>query len=356
MTIQSAPALQERFGSPAYLQMSLAAAMTLGLKEGLFYRNARLYCLNLLLTYPEGCRANCAYCGLQNSRQGAFGEKSFIRVAWPSYDLETIIRKTLKQKSRLFRICISMITHPRALEDTFYLTDRFHREVGLPVSILMNPSSMKPSDLQTLKSAGAQMATVALDLAEEELFESYRGKGVGGPHRFERYWSMLEATAEVFGKNRAGCHLIVGMGEQEEQMVRRIQKVRDLGARSHLFSFYPEKGSQLAQKKACPVDQYRRIQLARYLIDFDHRRFEDMGFDPEGRIVSFGGDKKEVGHWLETGRPFMTSGCPGGRMEAACNRPYGDGPPRDIRSYPFPLEQADVALVKQQMGWDIGIL
>jgi lipoyl synthase len=222
----------------------------------------------------------------------------------------------------------------------------------LPVSILMNPTSMKPADLQMLKSKGAEMAAVALDLAEEDLFETYRGKGVGGPHRFERYWSMLSATAEVFGKNRAGCHLIVGLGEREDQMVSRIQKVRDLGARSHLFSFYPEKGSPLAQKKACPVDRYRRIQLARYLIDFDHRRAEEMVFDPAGQIVSFGGDKKDVTHWIETGQPFMTSGCPGGRMEAACNRPFGDGPPRDIRSYPFPLEEGDIAQVKQQMGWD----
>ena len=68
-------ATSQRFSSPEYLQMSLAAAMTLNLKEGLFFRNARLYCLNLLLTYPDGCRANCSYCGLQKSRNGAFSEK-----------------------------------------------------------------------------------------------------------------------------------------------------------------------------------------------------------------------------------------------------------------------------------------
>src|SRR5512145_1653834 len=84
--------------SPDCLQMSLAAAMTLKLKEGLFYRNARLYCLNLLLTYPDGCRGNCSYCGLQKSRDGAFAEKSFIRVGWPTYDLETIIRQTLENR------------------------------------------------------------------------------------------------------------------------------------------------------------------------------------------------------------------------------------------------------------------
>jgi lipoyl synthase len=340
----------EHPSSPHYLQMSLAAAMTLGLKEGLFYRNARLYCLNLLLTYPEGCYANCAYCGLQKSREGAFGEKSFIRVSWPTYDLETIIRKTREQKHRLFRVCFSMVTHPRSVQDTLYLTERFHREVGLPISILMNPTSMKIPDIQALKNRGAQMAAVALDLATEELFDEHRGKGVMGPHRFDHYWKMLSATASIFGKNRAGCHLIAGMGEREEQMVQRIQKVRDLGARSHLFSFYPEKGSRLAAKEACPVDQYRRIQLARYLIDFDHSRFEEMRFDESGKILSFGLPEEQVQYWIETGRPFLTSGCPGGTMEAACNRPYGDGPPRDIRSFPFPLEEEDITLVKDQMA------
>jgi len=41
--------------SPEYLRMSLAAALTLGLKNGSFYRGARLYCINLLLTYKRGC-------------------------------------------------------------------------------------------------------------------------------------------------------------------------------------------------------------------------------------------------------------------------------------------------------------
>jgi biotin synthase len=245
-----------------------------------------------------------------------------------------------------------MITHPRALRDTLYLTQRFQGEVGLPVSILMNPTSMATSDLQELKKKGAQMAAVALDLATEDLFDRHRGWGVGGPHRFDRYWSMLERTAETFGKDKAGCHLIVGLGEGEEAMVQRIQRVRDLGARTHLFSFFPEKGSKLAREKPCPVNQYRRIQLARYLIDGDYRRAENMSFDDQGRILSYGLKKSEVEQWIETGKPFRTSGCPGGGLEAACNRPFGDGPPRDIRSFPFALEEEDIALVKQQLTLD----
>ena len=70
--------------SPDDMRISLAAAMTLGYEPGVFFRGARLHCVNLLLTYPEGCRARCAYCGLSAERPGAGRGKSFIRVQWPS--------------------------------------------------------------------------------------------------------------------------------------------------------------------------------------------------------------------------------------------------------------------------------
>lgn len=55
--------------SPEYVQMSTAAAITLGIMGGKMYRCSCTRCLNLLLTYPEGCRANCAYCGLARHRK-----------------------------------------------------------------------------------------------------------------------------------------------------------------------------------------------------------------------------------------------------------------------------------------------
>ena len=57
--------------SPEYVQMSTAAAITLGLVPGKMHRTACTHCLNLLVTYPEGCRANCAYCGLARHREEA---------------------------------------------------------------------------------------------------------------------------------------------------------------------------------------------------------------------------------------------------------------------------------------------
>ena len=47
------------------------------------HRCACTRCLNLLLTYPEGCRANCAYCGLARHREADrdYADRNFIRVS-----------------------------------------------------------------------------------------------------------------------------------------------------------------------------------------------------------------------------------------------------------------------------------
>ena len=63
-----APRTPQTRRSPEWVQMSTAAAITLGLVSGRMHRCRCTRCLNLLLTYPAGCRANCAYCGLARHR------------------------------------------------------------------------------------------------------------------------------------------------------------------------------------------------------------------------------------------------------------------------------------------------
>ena len=126
--------------SPEYLRMSLAAAMTLGYKHGLFYRDAKLYCINLLLTYTKGCAARCAYCGLSNTRKGQFSEKSFIRVTWPTYPLDDIIQRISQRRNRIKRICISQVTNKRAIADTRTICRQLRSSFDIPVSLLISPT------------------------------------------------------------------------------------------------------------------------------------------------------------------------------------------------------------------------
>jgi biotin synthase len=342
--------------SPEYVQMSTAAAITLGMLPGRMYRTECTHCLNLLLTYAEGCRANCAYCGLARHREEArdYAERNFIRVDWPLARYDEVIARVRAgaDRGRFQRMCISMITHPDSDADTRVLLDKWVRALPhIPVSILSNPTTMSRSDLVELKALGADIFTVALDAVTPEIFERTRGRTVDSPHRWEKYWQAIEWAAEVFGPERFGVHLICGMGETERELLSLCQKIRDMGGHTHLFAFFPERGSLMEDWPACDAGQWRRVQLGRYLIDHAGGRVERMGFDAEGRVIDFGFARNALDSIIDSGRPFRTSGCPGPEADiSACNRPYGDSSPSDIRSYPFPLVRQDVLLVRRQLG------
>ncbi len=334
--------------SPEYIQTSLAASLTLSLQQGSFHRNAKLKGLNLLLHYEEGCLGRCHFCGLSRSRREDPRGKTFIRVDWPIYTLKEIIEKS-KMKDQIHRVCISMITHPKALEDTLYITKRLKEETDLPISVLVAPTLIcDHNSLGAMKNAGADRVGIAIDAATLELFDRLRGKGVEGPHRWDHYWDVVRMAVGVFGKFHVGIHLIVGLGETEKEMVETIQKGQEMGAYTHLFSFYPEKGSPMENHSPPPISQYRRVQLARWIINESLGSLNQMKFDETGRLVDFG---MEITPLIHTGEPFMTSGCPGRDGKVACNRPYGnERPSAPIRNFPFMPEPQDVEEIKNQLG------
>jgi len=333
--------------SPEYIQTSLAASLTLGFQPGSFHRNAKLKGLNLLLHYEEGCLGKCHFCGLSRSRRQGPREKTFIRVDWPLYSLEDIIQST-KGKDQLHRVCISMITHPKAMEDTFHVIKRLRDETDLCISVLISPTLIHQEDsLIAMKKAGADRVGVAIDAATPQLFDQLRGKGVGGPHQWGHYWKVVHMATSVFGRFYVGIHLIVGLGETEREMVEAIQKGQDMGAHTHLFSFFPEKGSPMEGHPPPSLGQYRRIQLARWIINEGLGSANQMKFNGNGRLIDFG---IEIEPLVQIGEPFMTSGCPGRDGRVACNRPYGnERPSGPIRNFPFMPEKEDIEDIKKQL-------
>jgi len=348
---QAAQVLHEAY-SPEHVRLSLAAAMTLGLAEGRFYRNARLGCINLLLTYATGCKANCSFCGLarENPHRNDPKFEKFIRVAWATQPLEVVLERCASAPNWVERVCISQITHPRAQADTLEICRQVRARTKLPVSLLIAPTLLNKDDLLDMREAGADRIGVAIDAATPGLFAELRGKPVKGPHRWEHYWRIFDVALEVFGRDMVGVHLIYGLGETEEELVRAMDRARAAGGSTHLFCFFPEKFSALGERTQPPPAGYRRVQLARWLIDHDQARAADMSFDPKGRVRDFGVDQAALEAAVALRKPFMTSGCPGASGEVACNRPFGNEKPGpDLRNYPFMLNAEDLALVREQM-------
>jgi lipoyl synthase len=344
--------------SPDYVQLSTAAAITLGLIPGKIYRCGCTRCLNLLLTYPEGCRANCAYCGLARHREAAtnYADRNFIRVDWPAAPLDEIVARVADrgETNPFHRMCISMITHPRSDSDTPVVLERWIRRIPrerVPVSILSNPTTMTRADVMRLYEIGADIFTVALDACTPEIFERTRGKGVDSPHRWQTYWAIFDHARDIFGPERIGMHLIVGLGETDRDVLDLCRKLRAVGGHSHLFCFYPERGSLMDHLPAPPRSRWRRLQLARYLLEYRDVPFEALAFSAQGALLSFGLNDEELEPLVRTGIPFRTSGCPGkDRADvSACDRPYGDSPPSDIASYPFAPNGNDVRRIRRQL-------
>lgn len=330
--------------SPDWVRISLAAAMTLGLEGGLFYRDARLTCINILMQYQDGCRANCLYCGQAREVLGGSDCKNLIRVEWPSHRLDEVIERTKGVQERVERVCVAMITHPRAGEDLLAIVKRVREEVDLPVSTLITPTLMTKEQMRRIRRAGADMIGIAVDAAASDLFHSLRGREARGPHQWGRYVQGLREAVEIMGQGKVGCHLIAGLGETEEEMVSMIQRVYDLGARTHLFSFFPEAGSMMEEWPQPSLEQYRRVQLARYLIDSGISRFGRMSFDDGGRLIYLGVDSEVLRRVVEAGAAFKTSGCPG------CNRPFAnERPGRPIRNFPFEPTHGDIQRIKEQL-------
>jgi biotin synthase len=319
-------------------------------------------CLNLLLTYPEGCRANCAYCGLARHREAErdYADRNFIRVDWPAVPMDEVVDIVARDAKGgpFHRMCISMITHPRSDEDTVTVlrkwTDRID-PAEIPISILSNPTTMTRSDVKTLYEMGSDIFTVALDAATPELFDRTRGKGVQSPHSWKKYWEILMDAREIFGPGKFGAHIIVGMGETESDVLHLVQQLVDLGGHSHMFCFFPEKGSLMDHLPATPRDQWRRVQLGRYLIDYGGGHVDHMKFDDEGRVIDFGIPAGDLDAVIDAGVAFRTSGCPGKFAEdiSACDRPYGDSPPSNIASYPFQPEAVDIRKIRHQLDMSL---
>jgi biotin synthase len=147
-------------------------------------------------------------------------------------------------------------------------------------------------------------------------------------------------------------HLIAGMGETERDVLEVIARLRAAGGHSHMFAFFPERGSLMDHLPAVDRGAWRRVQLARYLMDYRGATLDRFAFDAEGRVTGLGIEDAERDALVASGIPFRTSGCPGKERKdvSACDRPYGDSPPSDIASFPFAPATRDIARIRRQLA------
>jgi lipoyl synthase len=340
---------EDFLASPDHVRISIAAAITLGLRPGRMYRNATCDCVNVLENYPAGCYANCTYCGLARERPGLAQDNTFIRVGWPVFPTDVIAERIAHHPDRVGRVCVAMVQDKRAYTDLVTITERIRRRSDVPISALVTATLLDAAKLHRIKEAGADIIGVGLDAASEEVFYRTRGRGARGPHSWGQHWDIVRAARRIFGPMKVNCHIIVGLGETDRDLVELFYRLKAGEIAGYLFSFNPEPGTAMAAVPRPPIERWRRIQLTKYLIEEKGLARDAIHFDDAGALRRVEATRALVDACLAEGTAFMTNGCPDRTGKMACNRPFGSyRPGEEFRDYPFVPTDADRQVIRAQ--------
>jgi biotin synthase-related radical SAM superfamily protein len=282
------------------------------------------------LMVGERCLMNCAYCA--QAREAQSGDGRLSRVTWPEFRLNRVITRLRKaeQQGAIRRCCIQVTAGQESYDEVLRVVRRIRRSVSMPLSVAILPANIR--QVAELMEAGVDRIGFGLDAAVKRVFAQ-----VKGPH-WRHMLEIITATAERF-PGVGTVHLLVGLGETEREMVDRMLWVRELSLGIGLFAFTPVRGTQMADATQPPVGQYRRIQVARWLILHRGAKLMNFRFSPRGNLQAI-----HLVGWRDAlldGAAFETPGCP------ECNRPFhNERPGGTMYNYPRPLtaQEADAAL------------
>ena len=296
------------------------------------------------MTYRRGrCSANCGFC--PQARESKSKADMLSRVAWPVFETSIVLKSLEKAvtEKRIRRVCIQALNYPQVFTHLRNLVNAICKSLEVPISVSCQPLNLK--NVRQIAEAGAQRIGIPLDAATEDVFDSVKGPLVKGPYEWTKQRVLLKGAVEVFGRGKVSTHLIVGLGETELEMVNAIQQCVDMGVLPALFAFTPVRGTALEHVRQPSIQAYRRLQIARYVIVHGLAQARNMRFNPIGQIVEWGVAEKQLRRIVQTGKSFVTSGCPD------CNRPYyNEKPSGPIFNFPKPLTANELTKVKEELA------
>jgi biotin synthase len=314
---------------PQVINVSIGTATVLGLADAPMATAPTTAYLML----GGRCLMNCAFCA--QARESQASALHLSRVTWPEYKLEAVVDRlaTATLQGTIRRACLQVTVTGDAFRESLAILEAVKAVSDVPFDIAILPHDLE--QVRQLVEAGADHIGFGLDAACRRVFDRVKGGN------WSRSLALIEDTAQAF-PGRAAVHLIVGLGEAEQEMVERIQWAHDLGVTVGLFAFTPVHGTHLADLQQPPLATYRRMQAARWLITHGQTRLENMTFDLQGQLVDLGAPLPA------TGEPFQTSGCPD------CNRPfYNEHPSGPMYNYPRPLTATEAEEAKHELEVDI---
>ena len=275
----------------------------------------------------ERCKNSCQFCA--QSRESEAKTNLLSRVTWPAFPREEAadsIGDSYKVGT-IKRACLQVVQSGNSWDNTVSALDVLHGSSAVPICVSSHLETVEQA--RELIARGAERVCIALDAVTPELYENVKG-GQWAPK-----WSLLLECARVL-PGLITTHLIVGLGESEEDMVNRMAICIEKGITIGLFAFTPVRGTSWATHQPPSIAHYRRIQIAHCLLKSGYEQ-DVIGYQ-NGCISEFNVPEEELLALLIDGGAFQTSGCDD------CNRPYyNERPGGLIYNYPRHLTSVEVS-------------
>ncbi|MFW9936267.1 MAG: radical SAM protein [Candidatus Thorarchaeota archaeon] len=323
------------------IRISIGSASVLGLYEIKDFKDLPTTCY--LMTFLEGrCLANCGFC--PQARDSISSTEKLSRVTWPVFYFKEFLTKLsyMPPTRRFKRICIQTLNYSQNFQDLTEIVVKIKKITNIPLSVAIPP--MSKEKLNDLKVFGVGRVGIALDASTPELFEKIKGKDIGGPYKWESHFQTLKQALDIFGEGQVTTHLIVGLGETSKDIIELIDQLNKLKIRISLFAFTPIKGTRLENIHKPSILNFRKIQIARFLILEKNFSINDFTFNMKGDLIKIRLNKFDLQHIVDESSAFMTSGCPG------CNRPYYTSRPSGpIYNYPRSLNKNEKESIFQSL-------
>ncbi|MCZ7356195.1 MAG: radical SAM protein [Candidatus Methanoperedens sp.] len=284
------------------------------------------------------CKANCQFCA-----QASGASADLIHIARGLYvpvDLDAVVSrlKIAFDRGYLARACIQTALYDKWWLDTVYLIKSIRAESKIPISLSVFPLSDRK--YLELIQIGVGELVIPLDACTPELFGKIKGNEAGGPYSWDEHLDGMKRAARLF--NKVGTHLIIGLGESDEEAVRIIRELWKSNICPALFSYTYVPGAQLRlYEKSNSMKHYRTVQLARHLIvegEYSEMRFSN------GELCDFGATRDLIIELIEDGRAFQTSGCPD------CNRPMANETFSKMYNFPRKPNPDEIEGIKKELG------
>jgi biotin synthase len=286
--------------------------------------------------------ANCQFCA---QAKGSSSDLTHIaRGMYIPYDLGAVVSrlKMAYERGYLARACIQTVLYDSWWCDTVHLIKMIRENTPIPLSLSVFPVSNER--FEVIRSLMVNEIVIPLDACTADLFNKIKGKSAGGPYSWESHMDGIIRASGIF--QNVGTHLLIGLGETDEDAIRLISKLWGNNVNTALFSYTYVPGTQFEvpeKPESEIIRHYRAVQLARHLIIEKLADYVDMRFE-NNIICDFGVDENTLLSIIEDGIAFQTSGCPD------CNRPMANETFSLIFNFPKKPHDDEKENVKRQLG------